>query len=261
MQNVIGDCINGEDWLEFRGPSGFVGTFVDRNYCGPHSVHRYEGSMSVLPDRVVAYTLTTEQETRSFAFTSTVLDPAPPGTFPPVPPPDPPYVYGNRAYAPFAFSRDASGAYVRTEHVARSTLGPSPTTVTTDVNSTMTVTPAPANAKAGDACMMHLEMTAAVSYDADPSPKKLAFDIECAWVTEPSGWLAILPKGKKPEEAGTFWYDLLQSKGVAKLGHAGDALYAGFVPHLLRVPARPDVLVMPRGWYREMLQSPPTSAN
>lgn len=258
MQNAIGNCINAEDWLEFRGPTGFVHTLVDRDYCGPHSVRRAEGSMSVLPERVVSYSFATPFRAPTYTRTSIVLDPVPPGTFAPNPPPDPPYAYGQRAFVPFAFSRNAGGTYVRTD-ITKDGSGTGPVTLITSVTSELTVTPAPVSAKPGDACMIHLVMVASVSYDTDPTPKTVTFDFACEYANELSGWLGILPKGKKPDDVSGFWYDLLQTKNVAKLGHAGDALRAGFFPHLIRVPAQPDVLVMPRGWYREMLQPPPTS--
>jgi hypothetical protein len=258
MLSSIGNCIYSEDWLDFA-PSGFTQTVVDRNFCSAHGVYVHPGVSSLGPDRVVSWEFGGDDDTTSFTRTSFVIDPAPPGYVDPgVKPPDPAYVYGVRAFAPTALSQNATGTFVRTERTVRSTPKPNPFKSTVVVTTALGVTPPPAQAAPGKACTLHIVMEASVSYAPDPSTKKVTLDMPCTYGTDTtSGWLQILPQGTKDHDVHTFWSKLLETNGVFKLGQTGDAIQSAFSPNLIVPPNRPDVLVMPRGWYREMLSPPP----
>jgi hypothetical protein len=257
MLSSIGNCIYAEDWLEFA-PSRFTQTVVDRNYCSAHGVYVHPGASHVAPDRVVSWEFGGEDDTTSFTRTSFVIDPAPASYIDPgVKPPDPGYVYGKRAFAPTALSRSGSGVYLRTERTVRSSTKPtSSSTVSIEIEATLS--PPPAQASPGTTCNLQLTIVASVSYATDPAPKKVTLAIPCSYGTDAtSGWLQILPKGTKDHDAHTFWSKLLETNGVFKLGQTGDSIQSAFSPNLLVPPNQPDVLLMPRGWYREMLSPPP----
>lgn len=260
MRRSIGNCINAEEWLELRPPAGLVETLVDRNYCSAHSVVRAEGALTLSPDRVVGWSFSRSGQQTSLTRTSAVVPMAPPAYVDPgVPPDDPTYAFGPRAFVPFAWSRVASGAFVRTDLEVRASAAPAAKT-RRSVTSAVSLVPPPANAAPGTPCNLHVSIVAEVSWAADPAPKSVDLDIPCGYETDAaSGWLEVLPRGTRADALSGYWHALLEEHGVFALGHTGDAIYSGFWPQLLVVPAQPDVLVTPRDWYREMLQPPPTS--
>lgn len=256
MTAQIGDCISAEEWLKYEQPSGFVHTVVDRNYCGPHSVTQIKGTMSLSSAHDVQSTWASPEETQLRLRTTAVLDDAAKlasGSLP-----DPSYVRGTRALAAGALAQDGIGRFVRRDTWRRTPAqGP---VYATDATVSVSLAPAPDAAKAGDACTMSIDVAVQLEINGVAEADTVSIGVACIYRASPSvGWLEIVPK-LAPDSAQNAWYDALTGAGVwKKPGHVADAIYASFVPDLLLPPGQPDVVVMPRDLYGEMLSSPPAS--
>jgi len=260
VQQTIGGCINGEEWLSFSPPNGFVHTLVDRNFCGPHSVAAHFGDFSATPSTVeLKWPIPDGAEGRFFTFT--VRD-AP--FWSPPPPSYPGYVSGDRwlNVASYRRSGDALVWHRNDRRESATESGIYATSLSIDV--ALDASPDPSGVSAP--CTMNVTIAASVvPPGGKPSSGTESFAFSCtATAVDSKVFAVIIPDGFELW-GGTQWYDLLKSKGVYD---TYDSLLAslfesGFKPVLSYDPNDTSALFhdSPEAWYFEMLSPPPDHAD
>jgi hypothetical protein len=262
VQQSIGNCIDAEEWYAFGSPAGFVHTIVDRNACGPHSVHADPGTTSTSATHVVSLAWPSPMGSEARTFTAVVLDPFP---SPPAAP-DPSYVPGPRALSTMAYHRAGAPLTWHRESTSQSTTSSPPASFGTTLALDVTLDVEPAPSKSPLACTMTLAFAASASPATGPLPSSAteSWSLPCHFASDATTpWIRVTADGFEQSDVDSTWTDFMTKQGV-------DAKYAPAVVNMLDESFRPILYVDPAGpddlfhgvtfaWFHEMKNPPPAT--
>lgn len=256
MQQMIGNCINEEEWLSFSPPEGFTYTFVDRNYCAPHSVTATPGLQSN-DGSVVEIVWNVEEGTETRRFTYARVDPYPgsPGV-----PLEPGYELGTAALNHTAYARAGTSLTWHREDFVDQNYGEY--AWFQDMKIDLTFAAPLGTPMENTACSMTVTIAIQAEYDGVLSSGDESFVLPCTYgPDEVLPWIRVAADGFENPNDGD-WSDYLGSLGVwSKYPASVQNAFGKFYPMFYYVPGDDSRLFQDhwQSWYLEMKTPPPDS--
>jgi hypothetical protein len=260
MQQQIGDCINGEEWLSFGSSPSFTHTYVNRDFCGPHSVEAAPGTFQ--DDGAIVemkWISSSSNETHRYTYALVEYEGAPLSS------PFPEYEFGTHAVTLLGYARVGDSlVWHREQHQIYSDFDGVPVYeqhVVVDLE-----LDAPLVDPAGPtACTL----TAHVAVENVVDPQKPSekgdevFVVPCSYDVDFSKpWIRLAADGI---ESAYDWSMYLEAQGIWSKypGQVADSIYYGFLPVLHYVKGHEERMFNDiswgKGWFFEMKNPPPSS--
>jgi hypothetical protein len=271
MQNLIGNCINIEEWLTFTPPGEVVETIVDRDFCQPHSLTSrpgtYGGGGS---SQILDLQWAAPGQTAARRFTATVVE-----SYPSLPQPAPEgYELAGGALNAMAYARP--GADLTWHRTKRVVYAPDPQgkKYTTLVTIELTFQEELDAMKAPASCSMGVSVDARVWSDEPSDPQSPPDDqgsfttsLPCSYAMDMSQpWIRLTGDGFEASDTDNSWRDYLDDNYGISMKYSGvvsSMLTEGFRPILYFEPATSRTLFHNASfaWYPRMKNPPPTTVD
>lgn len=262
MYQTIGNCILGEEWLQFADKGAFTHTLVDRNVCASHSVSAATGTYAGVPSAgAIGYAWKSSQGDKfNRNFTYVIVDGKLPSDQV-----DPKlgYKYGTRGLNRMGYINAAGNIWQR-EDISSILYANGQKDDTYFTAKLQFAEPLPAVLLAQTQCSVTITLAAyANSKTGDVQPETQTFTLPCKIAADPeTGWLRVTGKGFEVGQFDDSWNKFMTEKGWWKSLSPGAAnlYYERFRPIFYYLPGDPVHLFHDvwHAWFQEMLTPPPT---